>query len=47
MTWPVPDPKKPGEESVWDYPRPPRLEPVTRVMRSFRANIRVILEQEV
>lgn len=25
---PVPDPVGPGEESVWDYPRPPRLERV-------------------
>lgn len=23
---PVPDPVRPGQESVWDYPRPPRLE---------------------
>jgi uncharacterized protein (DUF427 family) len=23
---PVPDPVAPGQESVWDYPRPPRLE---------------------
>src|ERR1700753_786636 len=23
---PRPDPVKPGQESVWDYPRPPRLE---------------------
>jgi uncharacterized protein (DUF427 family) len=23
---PVPDPAGPGQESVWDYPRPPRLE---------------------
>ena len=23
----------PGQESVWDYPRPPRLEPVTRRLR--------------
>ena len=22
----TPDPKGPGQESVWDYPRPPRLE---------------------
>jgi uncharacterized protein (DUF427 family) len=27
-TRPVPDPVGPGQESVWDYPRPPRLEPV-------------------
>jgi uncharacterized protein (DUF427 family) len=24
--WPKPDPTGPGQESVWDYPRPPRLE---------------------
>lgn len=24
---PVPEPIEPGEESVWDYPRPPALEP--------------------
>jgi uncharacterized protein (DUF427 family) len=24
---PEPDPTGPGQESVWDYPRPPRLEP--------------------
>ncbi len=23
----------PGQESVWDYPRPPRLEPSTRLIR--------------
>jgi len=37
MTWlqsrPTPDPAKPGEESVWDYPRPPRLEPVRQRLR--------------
>jgi uncharacterized protein (DUF427 family) len=27
---PKPDPIGPGEESVWDYPRPPRLEPEPR-----------------
>lgn len=25
---PVPEPAGPGQESVWDYPRPPRVEPV-------------------
>lgn len=30
---PAPDPTGPGQESVWDYPRPPRLEPVTRRLR--------------
>ena len=37
MAWltsrPTPDPVRPGEESVWDYPRPPRLEPVTERLR--------------
>jgi uncharacterized protein (DUF427 family) len=28
-TRPTPDPVGPGQESAWDYPRPPRLEPVT------------------
>lgn len=26
MRWPTPDNAGPGQESVWDYPRPPRLE---------------------
>ncbi len=32
-THPAPDPIQPGEESVWDYPRPPRLEPVRQRLR--------------
>ena len=27
---PRPDPTGPGEESVWAYPRPPALEPVSK-----------------
>ncbi len=27
---PQPDPAGPGQESVWDYPRPPRIERVAR-----------------
>ena len=30
MAHPVPDPVVPGQESVWDYPRPPRIEQVAR-----------------
>ncbi|MEJ2748876.1 MAG: DUF427 domain-containing protein [Anaerolineae bacterium] len=30
MKRPVPNPIGPGQESVWDYPRPPRLEPVRK-----------------
>jgi len=33
MSTPKPLPVKPGQESVWDYPRPPRLEPVTKRLR--------------
>jgi len=29
MRRPKPDAIRPGQESVWDYPRPPRLEPFT------------------
>ena len=28
-SWPTPEQPGPGQESVWDYPRPPRLEPFT------------------
>ena len=31
--WPDPDPAGPGQESVWTYPRPPRLEPVAQSLR--------------
>jgi uncharacterized protein (DUF427 family) len=30
---PKPIPPKPGQESVWDYPRPPRLEETTKRIR--------------
>jgi uncharacterized protein (DUF427 family) len=30
MVHPTPDPVAPGQESVWDYPRPPRVEPEER-----------------
>ncbi|WP_448659066.1 DUF427 domain-containing protein [Sphingomonas sp. CJ99] len=30
MRWPDPDPPLPGQESVWDYPRPAVLRPNTR-----------------
>jgi uncharacterized protein (DUF427 family) len=32
-TRPEPDPVGPNQESVWAYPRPPALEPVTRRLR--------------
>ncbi len=37
MRHPAPDPIGPGEESVWDYPRPPRLEPVRDRLRVMLA----------
>ena len=33
MRRPVPLKPGPGQESVWDYPRPPRVEPVARRVR--------------
>jgi uncharacterized protein (DUF427 family) len=33
MRHPDPDPAGPGEESVWDYPRPPRVDPEHRRIR--------------
>ncbi len=33
MRRPIPLPVGPGQESVWDYPRPPRLEPVPERLR--------------
>ena len=32
MTRPHPEPLAPGQESVWDYPRPPRLERTTALL---------------
>lgn len=37
---PQPTPPQPGQESVWDYPRPPRLEPVVK-------HIQVVFNGEV
>ena len=31
----------PGQESVWDYPRPPRLEPVAARLRVELAGVRL------
>ena len=32
MTRPVPLPAGPGQESVWDYPRPPAVEPTDELV---------------
>ena len=31
----------PGQESVWDYPRPPRLEPVPRLVEVHVGDVRI------
>ena len=35
----TPDPVQPGQESVWDYPRPPRLEPASKRLRIVHQGI--------
>lgn len=42
---PHPDPVGPGQESVWDYPRPPRLEPVGQRLRVVFAGREVAATQ--
>ena len=39
---PKPLPIGPGQESVWDYPRPPRLERVEKPIEAFFAGERVV-----
>lgn len=34
-------PPQPGQESVWDYPRPPRLEPTSRRLRVVFAGVTI------
>ena len=37
----IPDPVLPGQESVWDYPRPPRLEPTPRRLRIVHRGVTI------
>lgn len=37
----TPDPVRPGQESVWDYPRPPRLEPSRKRLRIVHRGVTV------
>jgi uncharacterized protein (DUF427 family) len=39
MTRPRRIPPGPGQESVWDYPRPPRVEPTDRLVRVEHAGV--------
>ena len=41
MFRPVPDPVAEGQESVWDYPRPPALEPVEKRLQVFAFGVEV------
>lgn len=42
MTIPIPIKPGPGEESVWDYPRPPRLEHVAKPVQIIFAGTLVV-----
>ncbi len=39
---PVPDNPGPGQESVWDYPRPPRIEPCSRRIRVVLGGVTLV-----
>jgi uncharacterized protein (DUF427 family) len=39
---PIPLPVGPGQESVWDYPRPPRLERTAKPIEAFFAGERIV-----
>ena len=41
-----PDPAGPGQESVWDYPRPPRVEPTTELVRVVLGGVTVAETRE-
>ncbi|MFC4454497.1 DUF427 domain-containing protein [Deinococcus sonorensis] len=38
---PIPDPLKPGQESVWSYPRPPRLEASDRRVEVWLGGVKI------
>ena len=39
---PTPIPPAPGQESVWDYPRPPRLEPTPKRIQVVFAGVTIV-----
>ncbi len=41
MRKPLPDPLRPGQESVWDYPRPPAIRPDGRLVEVRHARITI------
>ncbi len=42
MIYPQPIPPGPGQESVWDYPRPPRLERSTSVIQVVLGGVTIV-----
>ena len=42
MRRPVPVPPGPGQESVWDYPRPPAIRPCARHIRVIHRGVTVV-----
>jgi uncharacterized protein (DUF427 family) len=47
MRPPKPDPVRPGQESVWDYPRPPAIERVARRVRIVFAGVVIVDTDDV
>lgn len=47
MARPAPDPVRPGQESVWDYPRPPRVERVSKRVQIDFGGIRIVDTDDV
>lgn len=41
MRRPTPDPLKPGQRSVWDFPRPPAIQPEPRLLRVVLGGVEV------
>ncbi|MFM1843879.1 MAG: hypothetical protein RLZZ490_2622 [Cyanobacteriota bacterium] len=46
MAYPEPIPPQPGQESVWDYPRPPRLEPSNKQVKIIVSGITLAESQQ-
>jgi uncharacterized protein (DUF427 family) len=47
MVPPRPDPVRSGQESVWDYPRPPRVERVNERVRIDLGGVRIVDTDDV
>ena len=47
MRRPTPDPVAPGQESVWDYPRPPRVERVDAAVTIDLGGARIVDTRDV